>query len=101
MYRDAAQEDGPPVQQNLRASGFNAAEADLILNPIGLRFDNYIVEFRIVWRPKCQSSVEVNFRVSVSVRSKRLADPGFGNSHSYSLIEFISVQSHPSGDPIS
>ena len=52
MYADATQEDWPAVQQYLRAPGFYAAEANLILHAIGFRFDRHLVEFGIVWRPQ-------------------------------------------------
>src|SRR5258707_13994049 len=101
MDADAAQEDWPAVQENLCPPGLDAAETNLILDPIGFRFDHHIVEFRIVWRPQCQIRVEANLGVPIRVRRKGLADPGFRNSHCYPLIELLSVQSEPAVDLVS
>src|SRR5437870_2116105 len=101
MYANAPQENGPAIQQNLRSAGFNRAKANLILHMIRLRFDHYIVEFGIVRRPQRQRGVESNLRQSIRIRSKGLADPGFGDSYGYSLIELTAIQSHPAADPFS
>ena len=99
MYANPAEENRPAIQQDFRPPGFNRAEPNLVLHLIRLRFDHHLVELGIVRRPQCQSSVEGNLRRSIRVRSKGLANPGFGNSYRYFLIELTSIQFHPAADP--
>src|SRR5437588_2967418 len=100
MYAHTAQENGPAVEQNLRASGFNTAEANLVRHVIGFSFDYHIGEFGIVRRPQGEIGIEINLRRSVRIRRKGLADPRFGNSDGDSLSELVSVKSHPAGHAI-
>src|SRR6185436_4061540 len=97
---DSAQEDRTSIQQNISAARFNAAETDLLMNLIRLRFDNHVVKFWIVGRPQLQICGEINRRRAARISCKRFTDSGFRNANRNSLIELVSTQLHPAGNTI-
>src|SRR5437764_10616371 len=98
MDADSAQENRRSVEEDICALGFNRAKSDALGNPVRLTGNLNLVEPGIFRRPKRQLGVKGNLGASPGICLEYLAESGFRNLNSDSLLKFWSVKLDPALD---